>query len=392
MSSFSSLDDDLSGDTDRGVAEADAATVEATRTALARFAARMPGYFEDFSDTDDVVEASDAASCAEPDVQTKTATRAASSTADSNRRTGHQAAADLDAEVLDGADPVEEDATREEGCFQSSSSSSALAAAAAPQREHGLSHQPLDHELFELTNAYRHECKVHPLQWHRGLARIARDHAVMVADGSAPFSHAGAKERFSQCETKCVNIAENLARSDGFDRADIPGAVLSGWRNSEGHRRNLLGPFDVCGIGFAVNDAGTIFVTQMLALLDEDSAKRSRAKAAAVEALTSTPAVFAVAGLVLRGPLLAVAGGFLGSTMEKRFGFRASAVPQVVCRKASELIAPAACARCGVLASQGSELHVSSRSEVGRQAFCTRCLPPLANQERSNSDVWNFVV
>jgi hypothetical protein len=251
--------------------------------------------------------------------------------------------------------------------------------------------RPLDHELFELTNAFRAECKVHPLQWHRGLARIAREHAMTVADGRAPFSHAGAKSRFSQCETKCVNIAENLARSEGFVRADIPEAVVSGWRSSEGHRRNLLGPFDVCGIGFAASDDGTIFVTQLLALLDEDSAKRRRAKDVAVEALTSNSAVFAVAGLALRGPVVALAGGFLGSTVENRFGFRASAVPQVVCRKAHEFLSPAACARCGAPASQGSELHVSSRKEVGRQAFCSRCLPP-GNFERSNSDVWNYVV
>merc|ERR1712224_203484 len=122
-------------------------------------------------------------------------------------------------------------------------------------------------EVLEFTNSFRAEHRLQALRWHAGLAGIARKHAVAVAEGSAPFSHCGARERFQACSSRCINIAENLARSEGFGRGELSEATVKGWCESEGHRGNLLGPFDHCGIGWAASDNGVIFMTQLLALV-----------------------------------------------------------------------------------------------------------------------------
>lgn len=251
----------------------------------------------------------------------------------------------------------------------------------------GRSRPPLDRELLDLTNAFRTEHQACPLQWHRGLARIAEAHAHAVAEGRSPFSHAGARGRFSQCETRCINIAENLARSEGFGRDVLPKAVVGGWCQSEGHRRNVLGPFDVCGIGFAASDGGTIFVTQLLALVDEDSGRYIWMREAAVEALTSSPALCAAAAFVFHGPAMALVSGAFGGVLEKRVGFRASTLPWVVRRKAANmLIVTNACAHCGAPPASG-ELFVSSCREAAREPLCARCFP----RAESDADIWTFV-
>jgi len=257
---------------------------------------------------------------------------------------------------------------------------------------------PLDVELLDLTNNFRAEHGLPPLRWHKGLASVACRHATLVAEGRAPFSHAGAPERFAQCGARCINVAENLARSDGFSREDLPGAAVAGWCDSPGHRRNLLGPFDACGIGWAASDSGTIFVTQLLALLDEQTTWRVRLHAVAADAAASTPVVCAAVGLALGGgAFLALAGGAVGSVLERRYGLRVSSAPKALADRASIWLKPATCAHCGCSADLG-ELLATSRARDGGgggaelvardvgKLLCKNCHP-----SPTDADVWCYV-
>ena len=47
--------------------------------------------------------------------------------------------------------------------------------------------------------------------------------------------------------------AENIAK--GYQ---TPAAVVNGWMNSEGHRKNMLGDFQMLGVGAAYN-AGSAY-------------------------------------------------------------------------------------------------------------------------------------
>jgi len=253
---------------------------------------------------------------------------------------------------------------------------------------------PLELELLDLTNGFRDENGLAALRWHKGLAGVARRHAVLVAEGRAPFSHSGAPERFASCGTRCINVAENLARSDGFDRKDLPSAAVAGWCGSEGHRRNLLGPFDCCGIGWAAADSGAIFVTQLLALVGEPADSwRSRfqqsAATAASAAATSTPAVCAAAGLALGGgPLLALAGGLFGGALERRYGVRLARAPHVIADRTAAWLHPTTCASCGCVADfTVNELLATSALGVEENSLLCRACHPAPD----DADNWCYL-
>lgn len=258
---------------------------------------------------------------------------------------------------------------------------------------------PLDVQLLDLTNDFRAKHGLPPLQWHKGLATVARKHAVLVAEGRAPFSHSGAPQRFAQCGTRCINVAENLARSDGFSREDLPGAAVAGWCGSEGHRRNLLGPFDACGLGWAASDSGTIFVTQLLALLDEKSSFRGRLRESATRAMSSTPVVCAAVGFAIGGgPLLALTSGIVGSALEKRYGLRLVSAPRVLRGRAVGWMNPAACASCGAAADGTALLATSTSSDVGGEpcrssagAKAGKLLCRCCHPSPADADVWCYL-
>merc|ERR1711988_985881 len=129
-----------------------------------------------------------------------------------------------------------------------------------------------------------------------------------------------------------------------------PEAAVAGWRGSEGHRRNLLGPFDACGIGWAASDSGTIFVTQLLALLDKRSHQQGqiREKISDVACSCSTPAICFGVGLVIGGPWVAAGGAVAGRALDVRCGFKAASVPRVLKDRARGLIRRRGmCSRCG---------------------------------------------
>ncbi|CAE8614977.1 unnamed protein product [Polarella glacialis] len=245
---------------------------------------------------------------------------------------------------------------------------------------------PIEVDILTLTNAFRKEHALPALRLHQDLSRVATTHAANVADGIEPFSHLGAPERFVSSGARCLNVAENLARSDGFGREEIPRAAVSGWCGSEGHRRNLLGPFDACGIGWAANDAGVIFVTQLLALIDEREGPNLRAQAAQVlkegglRFLSSTPAVCATVGLALGGPMLMLGGGVVGGALSLGVGLRPATLPRAACHRALTWYRPSECACCGAV---DCELWLSPDD---RTPLCTSCHPSPADAR-----VWQFV-
>ena len=113
-------------------------------------------------------------------------------------------------------------------------------------------------EVLKLTNAFRAQNGVAPLKLNDELNAAAQGHSQDMAlqdffshtgkDGSQPWDRA--KEIGYQARTMGENIAAGQR---------TPEAVVEGWKNSSGHRRNMLNPnYTELGVGyyFLENDTG----------------------------------------------------------------------------------------------------------------------------------------
>jgi len=121
----------------------------------------------------------------------------------------------------------------------------------------------LGRKALDDTNVFRGQQHAPPLRWSQALADIATGHAQQMARGEMPFSHKGFDERVRRYPFPHMSAAENLAMNGGV--ADAAGMAVQGWINSPGHRKNLLGAFDLCGIGVARSAGGQFFFTQLFA-------------------------------------------------------------------------------------------------------------------------------
>lgn len=114
--------------------------------------------------------------------------------------------------------------------------------------------------IIEMTNAFRaqnglgavrSDLKLRTAAQRYGRYLIATDAFSHTADGKGPAQRAEAAG-YAYCQ-----VAENLALnidSRGFAPRDLARQVVEGWKNSPGHRRNLLAPL-VTDIGVALAKA-----------------------------------------------------------------------------------------------------------------------------------------
>lgn len=145
----------------------------------------------------------------------------------------------------------------------------------------------IEDRIHEVTNTYREAQDEDPIEFNDDLAAVARDHSeVMATEGS--FSHTspngdGPGERLEDAGLECDSWAENIAWESGDeihepedDAVSIANSVAEGWINSDGHRENILGPYDEVGVGVFIDaEAGQAFVTQLFCTPVESTADDS---------------------------------------------------------------------------------------------------------------------
>ena len=123
--------------------------------------------------------------------------------------------------------------------------------------------QELEKSVFAQVNQYRQSQKLPALKWDNNIAQQSRIHAQKMASGEATFSHDGFQERVQviQQQIPLKSAAENLANNFGYDN---PGEkAVEGWINSPGHQKNMIGDYDLTGIGIAKNSEGTYYFNQI---------------------------------------------------------------------------------------------------------------------------------
>jgi uncharacterized protein YkwD len=123
-----------------------------------------------------------------------------------------------------------------------------------------------EQKLLELTNAERKKENLPPLAVNQLLCKVARAHSQNMAkqeklqhdlDEKTPF------DRLDDAKYEFRRAAENILQNAGDSS---PADMLKLWMDSPTHRANILKEdLTEIGLGFAKNDKGELYVTQVLA-------------------------------------------------------------------------------------------------------------------------------
>lgn len=122
-------------------------------------------------------------------------------------------------------------------------------------------------EIFNLINKERQKLGIKPLAWDDRLERLAREYSQQMADEDF-FSHYDLDGKSIKDRIRTLHIrnwhkvGENLFKFSGT--ADYRKYAIRGWMRSQGHRENLLDfTYTNTGVGIAVAEDGTIYITQV---------------------------------------------------------------------------------------------------------------------------------
>lgn len=118
-------------------------------------------------------------------------------------------------------------------------------------------------DVLSNTNKFRKSKGLTGLVINDDLNEIARKHSANMASGRVGFGHAGFNKRYAEAKKKISGFkafAENVAYGVNTGKE-----VVTMWKNSPGHRKNMLGNFTYIGIGTAKDQKGKIYYTQVFA-------------------------------------------------------------------------------------------------------------------------------
>ena len=94
------------------------------------------------------------------------------------------------------------------------------------------------------------------------LNTIARRHSEDMAKGKCSFGHSGYHQRELQVQ-KIIKMEYGMAENVAYG-ATTAKEVVSMWKGSSGHRKNMLGNYKYIGIGTASDAHGAIYYTGYL--------------------------------------------------------------------------------------------------------------------------------
>jgi uncharacterized protein YkwD len=126
-----------------------------------------------------------------------------------------------------------------------------------------LTKDVLAEDVLKYTNQFRKSNGLRPLEMRNDLNAIARRHSEDMASGRRGFGHGGYDQREAQVKkliTPFYAMGENVAYGAANGKE-----VVSLWKTSPGHRRNILGNYRYIGIGTARDRRGIIYYTQIFA-------------------------------------------------------------------------------------------------------------------------------
>lgn len=123
-------------------------------------------------------------------------------------------------------------------------------------------------QVVAQVNARRRSQGREPFAVDMWLTKAARAHSRAMALGKVSFGHGGFQGRFVEAK-KVMSVrrfGENVAY-DYLQQGDVVAKVVRRWMESEVHRRNILGDFNVTGVGVWPAADGKLYFTQLFALI-----------------------------------------------------------------------------------------------------------------------------
>jgi uncharacterized protein YkwD len=122
--------------------------------------------------------------------------------------------------------------------------------------------EALEQATYERVNQYREAQNLPPLAYDETIAAEARAHSVRMAN-TQDMTHDGFKNRAENIGKTIPyrSAAENLAYNHGHQNPDE--IAVQGWIASPGHHRNMVGKYNLTGIGIAQNNKGEYYFTQL---------------------------------------------------------------------------------------------------------------------------------
>jgi len=109
--------------------------------------------------------------------------------------------------------------------------------------------------VFQQVNTYRTSRGLSGLEWDDRVAEQARNHSLNMAQGMVPFGHEGFSGRVSALSGQfdLMTAAENVGMTSALDSPAW--VVVESWVNSGNHQQNILGEYQLTGVGAAYEKA-----------------------------------------------------------------------------------------------------------------------------------------
>ena len=138
-----------------------------------------------------------------------------------------------------------------------------------------FSEEAMERQVLQAVNEYRAKRHLAPLSMNPILSREAKIHSWDMERKRIPFGHqyfgTRIKHIYSQIK-HCNGGSENVA---WYPPNKSPRDVVALWLTSSGHRRNILGHYNLTGVGIVRDKRGWLYYTQIFIRTD-NQVRRSR--------------------------------------------------------------------------------------------------------------------
>ena len=116
---------------------------------------------------------------------------------------------------------------------------------------------------YDLVNQYRAALDLAPLEFNSVISEHAIIHSENMAQQKVKFGHENFDNRVAALKSDLPyrSAGENVAYNMGY--SDPAAKAVLGWIDSDGHRRNMLGNFNLTGIGVVKNNNDEYYFTQI---------------------------------------------------------------------------------------------------------------------------------